>query len=301
MSTQNPFKVLGIDPSLVKALRPGSLKTIIESQYKTLQKIFHPDNQETGNQRKSRLLNWAKDELSKPQSFAIWKNRYLAFAKRKTASLLLEVAEAKLSDGRESTLALFESIYRNSQQSYVDILGIGEEGIKVNLLSFADTKSLQAEQDVAAKAIESKAEKRKFRKRIRDKGLVEFSVVDGKLLRHGCDGVTDYSNRLLVGVVTPDTIQSQFPGKSNENIYRFLALFGSNNSLEIPKLKGRKSTYEEREWVLKISPRVFSQVFPWLDFSTSGYGNSLFSMQIEGENLFFTLEGTVHHPLEEEE
>jgi len=74
----NPFRVLGISPDLVRRLSDDKLQMVIDSQYKVLQRIFHPDT--GGNTRVSTELNEARDLLdisTNPGAYLEYKSKYL--------------------------------------------------------------------------------------------------------------------------------------------------------------------------------------------------------------------------------
>ncbi len=289
METKNPFKMLGLDPVLVRDLPATALKTVIDSQYVALQKVYHPDNTVTGNQEMSRMLNWAKDQLSNPKQLALWKKNFLDRASRKSASKLLEQAEQFTNQFCSSTLEVLSKIHRESQQQYVDILGIGGRGVVMTPISLDPMAADSARNSFAATLEPDR--RREFRERQRKRSKVRLKVNKGKLIYDSVDGPDKYSSHLLVGTISSATILSHFNG-SAESIFRFLGLFQGRYETGVARLEGSKSLTEKREWVFRMSAEVFLRLFPLLDFEVS-HNCYLFSMQVENGTPFFCLEGHV--------
>ena len=105
---ENPFKMLGLDPRILKDLFDNEIFALAKAQYKTLMVIFHPDTSRRKNAAaRSRELSDAfkKIDLERdPKSFTYWKEEFLKRAPRgKSAGKGLrddfgEIRERRLQD-----------------------------------------------------------------------------------------------------------------------------------------------------------------------------------------------------------
>lgn len=95
MATKNPFTLFGINQDLIKRLSDPQVRSVIDSQYRTLQSIYHPDKP-TGDETKSRELNEAYSLLSDPELYKKFKKSFLRTTYQKRVS---ELEEALLDSG----------------------------------------------------------------------------------------------------------------------------------------------------------------------------------------------------------
>lgn len=294
----NPFRVLGLDPLVFKGLTAEQKERVIRSQYLTLQKIHHSDH--GGDETKSRLLNWAREELD--LRFAQW----LQSSTQKGRSLRLE---AELEQALSSTksqqgfiMKLYVEMYRQSLAGhYVDLLDIGKDSIFLNRGPYSAQDSLLAGFGKEIKDPEARRKAREEeRQRIINRSFLKFSISEGRLLEEDHRGkVKDISNRLLVGVIPEKTVRKYFDMKA-ASICSFLNKVcpapEARHSQTLPfkyRLKG------ERELEIELSVARFARLFPFLSLSakvTSFEETAhLFSMIIENGRPIFRLEGSIRH------
>jgi hypothetical protein len=98
----NPFKTLGLDRDLVRKLDDRSIASLVESQYRLLQRIYHPDV--GGDEAVSRALNEARAALDpgNPESYAHYKSAYVRRSGLTRADAL--GVQAAVSKGRHNRL-----------------------------------------------------------------------------------------------------------------------------------------------------------------------------------------------------
>lgn len=89
---RNPFEVLGLHPNLVRKLSDEELQKVIQSSYRALQKIFHPDL--SGREREARELNWAYEQIGPNAP----RDRYENFKKSFTRKRRYERKVSELED-----------------------------------------------------------------------------------------------------------------------------------------------------------------------------------------------------------
>ena len=104
---KNPFEVLGLNQAVVGSLDNSGLQYIINSQFRALQQIFHPDK--GGDEKRSKEINDAYSELDRgvyTPKLAAFKAAYLRKATRDRMSLL----ESELQQSEEKTQAYYMKI-----------------------------------------------------------------------------------------------------------------------------------------------------------------------------------------------
>ncbi len=223
---KNPFKILGLDVFELGGLSIKQLKMIINSQYRALQKCHHPDI--GGSEKKSRLLNWAREELlTSDEKLMEWIER---LSSRRTVINEMEknvTSYAKIvAFYRNNLFSLYSILTRNGiNGNYANLLGLSEAGIKIcRSLTMNQQDTLLAG---IGSEIKDKEERRLFRQAERQKMINRtfFTLVisDGLLIEINCNGEQkNISHKLLIGVITPETIRKKFNG-SQEPIRSFLA------------------------------------------------------------------------------
>lgn len=87
----NPFKVLGLDPSVLQGLTDPQIQILVKGAHRSLASIHHEDVTGRDN-KKIRQVNEARDQLSDDVRFRYWKIRFLKSRKDRLADFEDELA-----------------------------------------------------------------------------------------------------------------------------------------------------------------------------------------------------------------
>lgn len=117
---QNPFKVLGLTPEIVRKLDDAILIEAVKRNYRLLSRVFHPDA--GGKSASFRELAEAYSLLDNPETFQTFKSEYLKPRKDRLEELLVELEQAqeKLSRSTEQ--------YRSYVKTTISLGGVPFRG-----------------------------------------------------------------------------------------------------------------------------------------------------------------------------
>jgi len=107
---KNPFKILGLDPDIIRGLNDQEIDLLIKANYKTLMQIYHPDK----NLKKAKTLtsktaalNWARDELANKQ---IRESYQKSYTKRKKKSTIKDIEDRLISANKRALRTILKFI-----------------------------------------------------------------------------------------------------------------------------------------------------------------------------------------------
>lgn len=293
----NPFRELALDAAALGDLTPEQLKRIIDSQYKALQMIHHPDH--GGDENKSRALNEARDALSDLANIKLWREQALKAGVKARLQQQLDLAAKQYRAQLGLNLRLYVAMCRSASLGcYVDLLGLGQEQI---LLSH---HSSMADMDKAMIGFRNDIEDDQKRKDARraarqeqiDSHFTTLAIVNGRLMETDHKQQSkDVSNRLLVGIVSEMTIIKYFNG-SSEPIHSFLAKV-CRTGRQRPETRKLPFRYKVSSGKPGISTQItwsnFVRMMPYLTMGLE-LGGQLFSMKLQPDGLpIFRLEGKI--------
>lgn len=105
----NPFAVLGLAPAIFKGLSDSQIKLLVQSQYRTLSMIHHPDK--GGKQEKFKAIAEAFEQLSGDDQFLYHKRAFLQ-KRRDRLQSQVEVSKSKASTLLKRSRRFAESLNR---------------------------------------------------------------------------------------------------------------------------------------------------------------------------------------------
>jgi len=295
---KNPFQVLGLDIRELKGLKIDQLQLIIESQYRALQKIHHPDH--GGSGEKSRLLNLAKSELATEDGLNQWLASSLKKSKSSKLETDLERAVKLVRVQQGFGLKLYLAMYRlSSTGRYVDLLGLGDRVLLLRR-NIASPRKLPIGFGNEFEKEEERLQARyNERQRWIDRSFFRLRIADGKLLEENYLGeIKDISDHLLVGTITDGTVRHYF-NQNSSSIYKLLATVCPTDD----KARGLPFNYRvggNEGLVVDVPAARFASVFPFVELSARITKRDecfefphLFSMRVVGGKIVFRLEGTL--------
>jgi hypothetical protein len=293
MEELTPFQILGLDILALKDLKVSQWRKLIEKQYRAMQLLFHPDI-EGGSVEKSTAINWANEELSTDRGLKMWLGEALGSAKAKQYGKLV-ATEAKLTAVSHLSMNVYLEACRNCQSSYVDLLGIGNEPLRISrsvTMKRVDSFIINV-LDRVKDVEERKKISRQERERVKQSQFFKLQISGGKLLETDYLGkVSDISDRLLVGIITGATILNVCNGSP---ITQFLKTICKVKRTAAGYLtaSGPKPSVINDERVV-IAAKDFERLLPYLDLKfVDGWNNWLFSMKLVDDWPTFSLEGQI--------
>ena len=120
MSKDNPFAVLGLDPSVLSGLSSVQVDTLVKGVANTLQKICHPDIISSNSKlaKRSIAINKAMEQLDRkkyPQAFVSWREEFIKKTPMKQKLFLSDkvIIEASVDLARACSInsELLASVY----------------------------------------------------------------------------------------------------------------------------------------------------------------------------------------------
>ncbi|MBS3166945.1 hypothetical protein J4403_01920 [Candidatus Woesearchaeota archaeon] len=106
MSSENPFKVLGLSSSLIKKLNDEQIKYLVKMQYRALQFIFHPDKYR-GSSERSKEISEAYAQLNEPSNYKFFKENFLKFKRGEKQVKELKEQNAELEKELQKNYSAF--------------------------------------------------------------------------------------------------------------------------------------------------------------------------------------------------
>ncbi len=292
----NPFQILGLDIMELKGIPIDQLSKMIRTQYLALQHVYHTDV--GGDEKKTRLVNWAKDELSSPEKVEKWVS-YSLKAKKSSIREALNKANEDLATFKKVSIRFLLAAYYSSANQYVDMVGMQKRRTFVcRAMSMEQNAALLAGLGENLSPEKKKEVRMKERERLINRTYYELCIKNGKLFQVDYKGrEVDISSRLMIGIVSQGTI-IKTSGGSSEPIYRWLQkvcpIKAQRAGMQLPfryHFNEAKS-----EMYTDFSHEKFVSVFPFLTYRIKKDEDSwLFSMRMENGRPVFRLEGKVSH------
>jgi hypothetical protein len=201
----NPLDVLGLTPKLVRKLNLDQLMKVVDKQYKSLMHLFHSDT--GGDDEKAKVLNEANDLFKQDPKF--YRSEYI----KKGGKKEVVVQDPVWFD--EVLCPLLIKLWHQSENSYVDLLGLTKDGIRLCLPKCGDP-------GLGLTGIPTVPDRVRRRQRLAQEAFWHLAVgEDGRLQSIDCDDVAKRYPRLLIGGVSSTAICACNNG-SNEPIHQAL-------------------------------------------------------------------------------
>ncbi len=280
VSKKNPFEVLGFTPDIIRNLSDEDVAVLVKSQYRTLQQIYHPDRP-GGDEERSREINLAYELLDSqrnPQSYIAFKELFLRQTPiRKKLSELEEVVTEE-KNRRERLFYKFIWYIRN----FFDFEGeMTVFNIAPARLQMYDT-ALGMSRDVPISISISEAEIDENKK------AFQYSLIlreNNGVVEERRGKSIEYENKRLIGTI-PEHVVADLGGikevlMPSQRLRR--AIMGSR-ATGFPR--------ELRYFENRIEPPQFYEILELLgpQITKNSY---LFSINKEGREIYFSLEGRI--------
>lgn len=129
----NPFRILGLVPSVFDGLDESNVSAIVRSQYRTLSVIHHPDR--GGDRRVFESIGWAEDQLDAEKDvgrFRYWYDMYTKPRKDQIVAL-----EATIQECEEKSSSVEKNLVR-----FWTALALGKDCQDLTTFNIASTRFL---------------------------------------------------------------------------------------------------------------------------------------------------------------
>ena len=279
MERKNPFNILGLHPDLIQELSDEQIEKILDSQYRALQRLFHPDMNK-GYENRSKELNEARELLDRrknPELFILFREQ---FTRKRGVKKQVSNLEAEIKrHSRE-----YEKLYSN-MVNYLTCLNRSKEFNVFNLrntrITLSDTASIVNESKNLSR---DESKKLIYNIEVDNKGLL-MMIKRGK--------ITQYPFKAIIGGIDSDLVRQEYG-----NLHGLIKATQPNlwlpsqedmRLIEIPKRM--RNSKEIIKYENHIHPRNFMQVIRNLSHVIDKH-SYIFSLNTE-EEPYFSLEGQV--------
>lgn len=131
----NPFKILGLAPSVFARLDEHNVSAIVRSQYKTLSVIHHPDR--GGDREMFESIMWAEEQLDAEKDvsrFRYWYDMYTKPRKDQIATLevVLQECEKKMAEVEMSLVRFWTAFALGNDSQHVTTFNIKPTRFLIN-------------------------------------------------------------------------------------------------------------------------------------------------------------------------
>lgn len=288
MAFKNPFVTLGLNPDFIRHLADDQIDILVQSAFKALQTIFHPDKP-GGNAERSREITDAKNRLDQKNNREGYEAFKAQFLKKASFQSRAEAISRELNSCRETQAQLEQVLLK-----FLRSIPVGSESLTVfNLppctLKIRDYTNAQN----ISFATAEKAD-RKTMQEIRDHNF--FDLVknpDGSLHQVRDGKIKPLPLKSLVAAINEESFIDR---KGFINILKKIHPSNTARSFDPDRvLKAGKKRVIEKETVYlrnQIEPENFIRLLPFLSpvISRDSY---LFSCYRQRSDLVFCLEGHV--------
>lgn len=242
MNTPNPFIVLGLNPQVLRSLNDEQIAGLVKSQYRALQMIYHPDSP-AGSEKKSRELNESYSLLENPETYQLFKDKFLKPTQKGIKERNLEAAVEKaniISDKAISTLLDYVSRANDKNSVY---------NIAPCTLTMLDSVS-QSNISALTKIIHKDCYKNLFYElRLKRNGQIERKK--GKT-------IVELPEKRLIGAISPETIREY---GSIPNVLRVAQDIVTPDDVRVRNFFKQNRLPNRREEIRYASPRISMQEF----------------------------------------
>lgn len=107
----NPFRVLGLDMQCLQGLSSGELRILAQSQWRAMQRVFHPDTGKKGD-RRSKEINEAYEDIT----------RMLDEGDDRIKELLSKKGRRTAEEKRERQTAFLQTMYQGATAAFIEYL-----------------------------------------------------------------------------------------------------------------------------------------------------------------------------------
>lgn len=286
---KNPFLVLGINEDLVRKLSDEQLDSIITSQYRTLQKLFHPDvaKSKKATDKKSKEINDAYAKLNRkknPELYRAYKDRFINLgginSRLRNLESQLEESRIMLRDSVSQFLEYLKGYSERNRENKLTVFNLAPAELQLHDYGLYLTLSRH---DV--RAFPTKKDKAKF--------FYKMQIdANGRIAEKKQGNKKTYHNKNLIGCIDEETAHK------NGNILQILRLaqninYERDNELRLGRGPAGTITPQPiSEYQERIPIESFSRILPLLtpEVRLKSY---LFSLNTESDNAYFTLDGSI--------
>ena len=283
---KNPFQILGLNPDILQDLNDEEILILVNSQYKALQQIFHPDKPR-GNEEQSKLLSQTRDLLD-PQ-----KNKELFELFKK--QFLKKTSKQKELTGLQNLLLASELNYIYLYQKLMDYLSSFAgftEGLSIYNLPACTLKLHDYHRSLNIRHFE-KSEG--YAKKGEGNPLYYDLLIDadGKLAEKRANKIKKLPQKKLIGTFDANLVKQK--NLTMRYLLSKVLNFWTADQQEYAKLgiiHGDKNIAAIKFTEYKISWQMFGKIAHFLSPKVKQY-DYLFSLNRQGEESYFTLDGTI--------
>ncbi|MFC1599058.1 DnaJ family molecular chaperone [Patescibacteria group bacterium] len=285
---KNPFQILGLNPDTIRGLKDEEILILVESQYKALQKIFHPDKPR-GNEEKSKLISDARmilDPKKHPEEFEVFKRQFL---KKSSMKSQIDQLKTELKTAKDLT-NLFYLVLLDYLKASADI---SDETTVFNIepciISLHDYRF-----GMNLPLFESEELHRKHKEKKNNPAFFELEVnADNTITKIKLGDKTNFT-KTLIGTISSSMLKKK---KGLDTMSRVLKLAQHVWSPEMAIMKGlmtgkrtdySKVVYAEERIPAESFMPIMGMVRPQLNVH-----DYLFSISQDHKGTFFTFEGTI--------
>lgn len=266
----NPFAILGLNPFILKGLNDENIQLLIQSQYRTLQKIHHPDH--GGNQQISSEINSAYNALT-GNDFIHYKEMFLRERKGKKDDSKQDKYLADLQENARRTYSQFMDYLKDlAEPSENSVFQL--RNCVLNMQDYLLTAQLH---DISNYCVPNRKKKSCFYDLVVDN--------NGNLAKVQNNNRIELPGKKLIGVVDDETI-TKYCGK--KNVLGLVQKVFDANKIERYFPKYREDVYFDN----RITPELFFPVALLLTPEVKKH-SMLFSLNKDNLGQFFSLEGLV--------
>jgi len=284
----NPFQILGLNPDTIRGLKDEEIFMLVESQYKALQKIFHPDKPR-GDEEKSKLISDAREILDPkkhPEEFAVFKKQFL---KKSSMKSQIDRLKTELKTANNLT-KLFYLVLLNYLQASADICDKTTVfNIEPCIISLHDYRL-----GMNIPFFEREKIRRNHKKRKKNPAFFELEVnTDSSITKIRLGKRTNFT-KTLIGTISPSMLTGKKGLDTMSRVLKLAQPIWTNDSAAIKSLfSGKKMDYskiidaEEKIPTESFMP-IMGMIRPQLHVD-----DYLFSIGQDDKGTFFTFEGTI--------
>jgi len=285
--TKNPFRLLGLDPQVIRTLNDNQIEILVQSAFKAMQNIYHPDKP-GGSATKSKQINEARQLLDQQKNPEIYQALKTQFLRKKAVNKQVAECESKLKRALKQKTLL--------NQAFLNYLikAANQESLTVFNLPACKLIMRDYGADVNISLETKEMSPKKMRQRIWDFLFYDLIVDDQGQLTKIHQGKTEQQpDKILIAAIDEVTVKKHI---SLINILRLTQPIQPPRSDSFLRLGEKPSRKEQEKEIIffrnKIEPEAFSNLIHLLT-PVIKVGSYLFSLRQTNKTLYFSLEGCI--------
>lgn len=283
MIKENPFYILGLNPDVIRGLNDAEIKILVDSAYRTLQKIHHPTiSGDRRGEEISRKLSDARDKLDQTdyENYRTYKQDFLITRKERILDL-----EAKLQ-----TLGLK---YDRLDKLFLDYL-INFSDLDKSPLNVFNFRGKIRMHDYEKFLLESR-----YINSMRPSTRIfyELSFEKDLVVKKGDDSKKIVCpNKALIGIIDEQTCRINQGANSILGSARYFRTDEQERDARIPRDKMLGGRFRPKKDIVpysnRIEPEGFGRIIHLLNPYLSPH-SLLFSINKDEKGYYFSLEGKI--------